>query len=203
MRFRTIAIGGLSAGAILGGIALLAVAGERSPKRASKRVDDSAQATESKVTVVHKHVVVEETSEGGGQPPRSADALVEQASGTEPTARTHEEALFEMEQQFEAAPANRTLEGRNEQVLRGVLARVSGGAALPVESFACRGASCRLVFDFESVEQARATLNVMPDDEAWQLQRFGFNALPENPNDPNPLRLVVYVTGGQATAANP
>jgi hypothetical protein len=183
-----------------GSVALLATADgftTKRPKRFESR-EERAAAERLPTTVVHRHVVTVDPK------PESSDAKTATVgtAQTSETAVSHEQALFELRQRAEAAPENGALQARNEQVLKRMLARVAAGKSLRTNDFFCRGPSCIVVFDFENLEQARATLNVLPNDEEWLEYGFGFNALPTEPG-PEATRFVVHFMTSRDLPANP
>lgn len=142
----------------------------------------------SVVTVVHKYVVTPEGEKAVAQP---SSGPAEEAAPAGPSAQ---EAVFQLDQRFEAIAEDHTTQVHNEQALRTIFGRVAGGKALPIDSFACRGPSCRVAFNFDSVDQARAVLNKLPSDDDWDRNGLGFNALPLNPDDPTSNKFVAYFT---------
>jgi len=126
-------------------------------------------------------------------PPRRA-----RAEAPRDDAPSYEETLFVMKQKFEALPRDPSAEARNEGVLRSILSKTAPDHALPIESFQCRGQSCRVVFAFADVEQAQATLNVLPSDEDWNRSGMAFNAMPDDPHQPTCSRFTVYFTSASS-----
>jgi len=139
------------------------------------------------ITVVHRHVI-EQAPQGTPQPAGS----IAVANGDEGETRTERDVTLEMEQRFEAAPEDIAVQRRNEQVLQGVLNRVSGGKPLPMEGFSCRGNACRATFNFQTAEQARATLNELPKDADWNRNGLGFEAMQKDPSNPDSNEFIVY-----------
>lgn len=177
---------------VLSGIVVAGGATLWSKARTKRRHDSVATQQEGppprNVTVVHEYVMVP----GAAALPEPAPAR-EPASG-EGEKASYDEAVASMKQRFEATPEDPAAQERNERALRRILDRTSPNAALPIESFACRGPSCRVAFAFTDVDHAQATLNVLPADEDWRASGMGFNALPDDPKDPACTRFTVYFT---------
>lgn len=169
----------------IGGIALWASSKARAiGARPGADDADEGNLSASPVTVVHRHVVDVQQHTPAPPPPPSPATEV-----------TFEQAAAQMQQRFEAIPNDLAVERRNEQLLRGMMDRVRGGRKLPAESFDCRGTTCRAVLAFENVEDTQGTFNKLAYDDQWLKSGFGFNALPDDPNDPAGTRFTVYFTG--------
>lgn len=182
---------------VLAGIAFsLSEKRDATQKTSSLASHGRATPANSTVRVVHEHVVRQAAETGA---PVSAGTALR--AGTEESRPTsYEEVLFALDQRFEATAEDPPAQRRNERALRDILARTSPSAPLPIASLACRGPNCRAVLAFESAESARATLNFMPYDEEWKRLGFGFNAVPDDPDDPDSHHFVVYFSVGAPAA---
>jgi hypothetical protein len=142
------------------------------------------------VTLIHKHVVERERDSELPKPESPAE------QGSELVGQSPEEAVFEMQQMFEALPRDPRAEIENESLLRGTFQRVARG--LPIASFQCREASCRVAINFESAQQASSTMQGIAYDPEWMQAGFGFNVVQQNPENPESTDVVVYFTRASA-----
>lgn len=194
MRARNVVVGLTFVGAVLVGATVLRAARNRTSGHDSDEDvhNASSPAATPAVTVVHKHVMVHE----GAGTPAAQNLVADQAPGSGPKDEiaAHAEVLLALEQNFQSVPEDPAAQSRNEATLRAVLSRTNGDKAPPIDVIVCRGSKCRAVFNFESADQAKATLNVIHEDEEWIRAGLGFNAIPEHPDDQSSNRFVVYFT---------
>jgi hypothetical protein len=171
----------LGTAALIGGVALWSIGGHaRDSKRQNLAADATgAPNTNTEVTVVHRHVVVTDVKERGPALPQEPPKM---------------DPVRELQERFAAVPVDRPTESRNETVLRSLFEKTGNGKPPRIDSFSCRGPSCQAVFTFESPDQILATFNVLPDQEEWKRAGLGFNAIPEDPDDPGCLRFTVFFT---------
>jgi len=185
----------LGAGIAVGGV-WFQKSGTPSAHRAGPSVPGDAEPARAPVVQTRLvSVQVNPTVTGPEKP--SGDS-----TGASPQPKSFDETLFEIEQKFDAIPRASEVEHRNEQGLRTVFEHLDFAAGLAQGGLQCRGSSCRATLAFKDIEQAKAVLNAMPSDPEWKRRNFGFNALPEDPENPDSQRYVVYFTSSEPDTSN-
>lgn len=169
----------------LAGVALYAWKGRERPATPAVAPGKS-DAPPLAITVVHRYEPAAAAGVAAGQIP---------ASPTEPTEPPPAEtALDRLQRSFDVLPTDPTTEQRNDALLHSLLTRLGHGQLPPIESFRCRGSSCQMRVSFQNGDQARGTLNLLPEQEEWKQANLGFNAVCEDPSDPDCLRFSVFFT---------
>ena len=164
-----------------------------SANQAQARTAPAPVAVPQATTIVRERIVAVPA-----QPTAQPTAQVVERTPIEPqgstTAKGYDEALFDMQQQFDETPRAAALEQRNQQTLRSIFQRLNFAAGLAKSGLECRGASCRAQLSFDGLEQAQSVLNKLPYDDEWKARSLGFNAVLEDPSKPDSQRYVVYFT---------